>query len=345
MNMYEKTLGQFTENDWFAAVENLAPQMHRVDRNAAQIWFRFYPLALHQYLADTEDREKTIRRFVMQGEFELKNQISSSHDFLYGHRFWNHIKTAIENRAGDFKDGNTNLKAEIESIAAEAAGKAGVDASLTLGIAAVGLMTLRQVGLEAFKNAGGETEKPKGLMAKSPDQIVRQRAEDDSQGIFGFLKTIDKTFTVHYDETINGGKFKLINNEEIATASARDQSKNWQAADERCLEGVIPVECRSAACGTCWVGVLGGEEKLSEVQELERNRMKIFGYRQPDDARPFLRLACQAKARGNVSLVIPPWNGVFGKKVYGVEEVQLEPATTSARKLRETIAEASETAK
>ena len=35
------------------------------------------------------------------------------------------------------------------------------------------------------------------------------------------------------------------------------------------------------------------------------------------------------------------WNGVFGKKIYGnVEDVELEPATTSAAKLRETVADA-----
>ena len=67
--------------------------------------------------------------------------------------------------------------------------------------------------------------------------------------------------------------------------------------------------------------------------------MKVFGYKQPDEARPFLRLACQARATGNVSIVIPPWNAVFGKKVYGnVEELELEPATTSAKRLRESIA-------
>ena len=69
--------------------------------------------------------------------------------------------------------------------------------------------------------------------------------------------------------------------------------------------------------------------------------MKTFGYNQPDDEKRFLRLACQAEALGNATIVIPPWNGVFGKKVYNnVEEVELEPITTSAKKLRETIASA-----
>lgn len=333
-NNFESYLNKFSEKDWHAAVERLLPAIHEVDRNAVQIWFRFYPLELFRYLEAAEDREKAIQKFVMQGEFELKNQIDSSHKFLYGHRFWKETKAAIEKAAESFKDETADLSRVIEDVAVSVK----ADKSLTLGIAAVGLMTLNQVGLEVFKAAKGDVEKPKGLLAKSPDQIVETRAKDDTQGIFGFLKTVDKKFTVTWDETKSNAKFSLINDEELATAAAKDQSQDWRAADERCWEGVIPVECRSASCGTCWVGVLGGQEKLAEVQRLERKQMKVFGYNQPDDAKPFMRLACQAKAHGNVSIVIPSWNGVFGKKVYdNVEEVELKPATTSAKKLRETI--------
>jgi uncharacterized 2Fe-2S/4Fe-4S cluster protein (DUF4445 family) len=68
--------------------------------------------------------------------------------------------------------------------------------------------------------------------------------------------------------------------------------------------------------------------------------MKVFGYRQPENERPLIRLACQAKAHGNATIVIPPWNGVFGKKVYGnVEESVLEPATTSAKANRQIVRE------
>jgi len=333
MSNLENYLNKFSERDWLAAIEKLLPQIHEVDKNAVQIWFRFYPLELFRYLESADDREKAIQKFVMQGDFELKNQIDSSHSFLYGHRFWKETKAAIEAKAANFTDENTDLSNVIEDAASAVKG----DKALTLGIAAVGLMTLNQVGLEAFKSAKGEIEKPKGLMAKSPSEIVSTRAKDDSQGIFGFLKTVDKKFTVTWDETRANAKFTLISDEDLATAAAKDQSQNWKAKDERCWEGVIPVECRSASCGTCWVGVLGGQEKLSEVQRLERKQMKVFGYNQPENEKPFMRLACQAKAHGNVSFVIPPWNGVFGKKVYGVEEVELKPATTSAKKLRETI--------
>lgn len=338
-NNFENYLSKFSEKDWLAAVEKLLPAIHEVDRNAVQIWFRFFPLEFFRFLEAAEDRAKTIHQLALQGDFELKNQIDSSHKFLYGHRFWKEVKAEIENRATSFKDETADLSKVIEDVATALKG----DKSLTLGIAAVGLMTLNQVGFEAFKSSDGKTEKPKGLLAKSPDEIVATRAKDDSQGIFGFLKTVNKKFTAVWDETKPNAKFAVINDEELATSSAKDQSQNWKAQDERCWEGVIPVECRSASCGTCWIGVLGGQEKLADVQRLERKQMKIFGYNQPEDAKPFMRLACQAKAHGNVSFVIPSWNGVFGKKVYdNVEQVVLKPATTSAKKLRETIAGATE---
>jgi len=342
-NKYESFLNKFNEPDWLETLEKLLPAIHAVDRNAVQIWFRFYPLALFRYLQNADDKAVAVQKFVMQGKYELKDQIDSSHEFLYGHRFWTTIKNEIVRRAESFDDGNADLTEEIKRIAKAAADQSKTTESLTIGIVAVGLMTLTQTGFDAFKNAPGAAKQPTGLMKKSPDQIVGNRAKDDSQGLLGFLKTINKEWTVRYDETAAGGKFKLMNDEEIASGAARDQSQNWLEKDARCGEGVIPVECRSAACGTCWIGILEGAEKLSDVGVRERKQMKIFGYNQPDDAKPILRLACQAKANGAVSIVIPPWNGVFGKKIYGnVEDVELEPATTSAAKLRETIATATE---
>jgi hypothetical protein len=59
--------------------------------------------------------------------------------------------------------------------------------------------------------------------------------------------------------------------------------------------------------------VLGGAEKLSEVAALEKRRMKEFGYIDTEDRHPVVRLACQAQAFGAVTIVVPPWNGVFGR--------------------------------
>ncbi|MBA3334871.1 MAG: 2Fe-2S iron-sulfur cluster binding domain-containing protein [Acidobacteria bacterium] len=343
MTTFENSLNKFDEKDWLKTLESLLPEIHEVDRRATQIWFRFYPLALHKYLQSVEDKAVAVQQFVMQGKFELKDQIDNSHHFLYGHRFWKEVKEAIITRTNSSNSETANLADEIRQIAKDVFGKTKTDMNLLTGIAAVGLMTLTQVGLDAFRNTGGEAQTPESLMKKSPDIIVAERAKDDSQGLFGFLKTVDKSWTVTWDESKQNGRFKLTNDEEIASGAARDQSQNWLAQDPRCGEGVIPVECRSAACGTCWVGILCGAEKLSEVEPRERKQMKIFGYNQGDDAKPILRLACQARSFGAISLVIPPWNGVFGKKVYGgIEHIELEPATTSAVKLRQAITDAAE---
>jgi ferredoxin len=339
----EAYLNNFTESDWLAAIDLLSTEIHAVDRNSTQIWFRFYPLEFRRFVEKHPDESELRRSLGILGDYDLSNQIDTSHGFLYGHRFWKVVKAAIEAEAEVFTDQKPALADEISQVARNVAEKLKVDVSLVLGITAVGFMTLNQVGLERFKAASGEIEKATGLMAKSPDAIVAERAKDDSQGLFGFLRTVDKQYSVNWIDKYGSGKFRILNDEEIASASARDQSQNWRARDERCWEGVVPVECRSASCGTCWVGILGGEEKLSEVGRRERYRMKVFGYEQPDEAKPILRLACQAKAYGNATVVIPPWNGVFGKKVYGnVEELELEPVTTSAKRLRETIASATE---
>ncbi len=340
-NAFTSYIEKHTEADWLAAVESLLPSIHEVDRNATQIWFRFYPLSLFRNLQEAEDLDKALHGFAILGNYALQTQIHTSHHFMYGHRFWTTVKAAIETEATVFENSEIALADEIKQLAAMAAEKLKIDASLVIGITAVGLMTLNQVGLEAFNAAAGEVEKPKGILAKSPDQIVKMRAEDDSQGVFGFLKTVNKKFSIIYDENSGNAKFPITNDQEIAGASALDRSQNWQEKDSRCWEGVIPVECLSASCGTCWVGVVAGQEKLSEVSRRERKAMKVFGYNQPEDAKPFMRLSCQAKANGNATIAIAPWNGVFGKKIYGnVEDVELEPVTTSAKKLRETIAAA-----
>lgn len=334
---FEAFLNQLDEKAWLETVAVLLPEIHEVDRSAVQIWFRFYPLSLFRYLQTAENKEEAIQKFVLQGKYELKDQIDESHKFLYGHRFWKQAKDAIVNHAEHFHTENADLKTEVRAIAKAVAQSAKTTECLAVGIVLAGLMTLVQVGFEAFKAAEGKVYIDDKLAKKSAKEVIAERARDDSQGLFGFLKTVDKKFTVTYDETDRNAKFKIIYDEELATAAAEDQSQDWKAKDERCWEGVIPVECRSAACGTCWIGVLGGQEKLSEVSRLERKQIKIFGYNQPDEPKPFLRLACQAKAYGNATIVIPPWNGVFGKKVYGnVEESKLEPATTSA-KLNRTI--------
>jgi len=312
MTPFETFLRQQDEEAWSATLTTLLRSIHEVDRNATQIWFSFYPLSLFQALEQSDDPDTLEQRLLMQGKYYLKDQIDSSHTFLYGHRYWPEVKSAVQKHAGGFSEG-TSLTDQILAVAQQVAAGAKVDQSLVIGITAVAFMTIRQAGLAAFEAAPGAMLIDKKHARKSAADVLRERAVDDSQGFLSFLKTVDKKWTVTYDENDDRAKYRLNHQQDLAWGAADDRSRNWREVDPRRVEGPIPVECRSASCGTCWVGVLGGAEKLSDVAAREGKKIKEFGYIESAEAKPLIRLACQAQAQGAVSIVIPPWNGVFGK--------------------------------
>jgi len=320
MTPFENFLNQQDDEAWSGALTTLLRSVHEVDRNATQIWFSFYPLSLFLTLQQASDPEKLAQQLLMQGNYRLRDQIDSSHAFLYGHRYWPEVKRQTENHAREFSEANGSLSDEILAVAQKVAEQAKVDLSLVVGITAVAFMTLRQVGLEAFAQAAGQMLLDRRHAHKSAEQVLRERAKDDSQGMLGFLRTVNKKWTVTYDENDDSAKYRLNHVQDLAWGAADDRSKNWREIDPRRVEGPIPVECRSASCGTCWVGVLGGAEKLSDVAVREGKKIKEFGYIDTTESKPLIRLACQAQAYGAVSIVIPPWNGVFGKYLKSLKQ-------------------------
>lgn len=310
---------------WLAAVTALLRSIHEVDKTATQIWFAFYPLELFQSLEASDDAEKLARQLLLQGKYWLKDQIDSSHTFLYGHRYWPEVKHAIAGHAAQWRgleavpaDSQpevwaTSLVDQILEVAGTVASQLKIDVSLVVGITAVGFMILQQIGPETFNLDSGEVLIDSKHIRKSPEQVLKARAKDDSQGLLGFLKTVDKKWTVTYDENDDHASYRLNHAQDLAWGAADDRTRNWSEIDPRRIEGPIPVECRSASCGTCWVGVLGGSRKLSDVAVREGKQIKSFGYIDTPEPKPLIRLACQARAHGAVSIVIPPWNGVFGK--------------------------------
>ena len=318
MNPFENFLKQHDEEAWSAALTTLLRSIHEVDQNATQIWFAFYPLALFQALAAAGDPEKLRQQLLIQGTYYLRDQIDSSHKFLYGHRYWPDVKRAVEQHAREFKD-QQSLADQVLAVAQQVASSLKVDRSLVVGITAVAFMTVQQAGLDAFMKAPGALMIDKKHARKSPEDVLRERAKDDSQGLFGFLRTVNKKWTVTYDENDEGAKYRMNHVQDLAWGAAEDRTRNWREIDPRRVEGPIPVECRSASCGTCWIGVLGGAEKLSDVAAREGKKIKEFGYIDTSEPKPLIRLACQAQTHGAVSIVIPPWNGVFGKYLKGLK--------------------------
>ena len=326
--MFQSFLKQHDAAAWQGTIETLLPAMHEVDRNATQIWFHFFPLELAGAIAEADGLAEVVLALRLEGNFRLADQVDSSHWFLYGHRYWPEVKAAIIERA---ESNAAPSSLEPASVVHEIAGdvvrrvrerKTTVSADLVLGIAAVGLMTLQQVGLAAFRSDGpAKVQGPakaghyvaNSVQNKTPEKIVAARKKNDSQGITGMFRGIRSQYTVTFDERRPDARFTVINQQHLTTASAND-TRDYSNETRGTVEGPIPAQCRTASCGTCWVGILGGVENLSDVDAHEKKRMKEFGYIDTPDPKPVIRLACQALASGNVTIVIPPWNGFIGKR-------------------------------
>ena len=327
--LFEAFLNQHDDKTWREVLQSLQPSIHEVDRTATEIWFHFFPLAFLRAFQQAQDPGQLARKLSLSGKYLLKDQIDSSHQFLYGHRYWPEVKLAVSELAASTNSPSTlNLEILIRETAEGVAKRLGVGQDLVTGITAVAFMTLQQVGAAAFTSAGGAVQRQS---EKSPDQIVKNRARDDKQGFLSSLFSPDKIFSITFDELDPAAKFKLINTQHLTTAAANDKRAH-HLRDPRCIigEGPIPVECRSASCGTCWVGVLAGSEKLSEVRALELSRIREFGYIDTEEPRPLIRLSCQAQAYGNVTIVIPPWNGIFGKFIRAQQRSSEEEQASSA---------------
>ncbi|MEO8075413.1 MAG: 2Fe-2S iron-sulfur cluster-binding protein [Acidobacteriota bacterium] len=315
--MFEAFLKQHDTATWARTREALLASMHEVDRDATRIWFHFFPLALSDALAQSDDPDQLARTLRLDGSYRLADQCDSSHWFLYGHRYWPEAKEAIIRRADSAASpASLDLAAIVRDLAREAAAAAGVSQALLVGIVAVGLSTLQQVGLSALRRSSGAVSIPAGLAKQSPDRIAAARETDDRQGIFGFLRGVRSQYSVRFDERQPDARFTVINLQHLTTAAAND-TRDYSSGTRLRRDGPIPVRCRSASCGTCWVGILGGATKLSTVEPLEARAMKEFGYINSTDPTPVIRLACQAVASGNATIVIPPWNGVIGKAGLG----------------------------
>jgi ferredoxin len=123
---------------------------------------------------------------------------------------------------------------------------------------------------------------------------------------------VDEKFTVYFNENDPTARYQATNLEPLTMAGGKASNpEKYQAQDPRCVAGPIPLECQTGACGTCWVGVLGGGENLNEISPFEAKRLEKIGYPYDGSERPPIRLACKSLCQGPISIVIPPWSGVL----------------------------------
>ncbi len=304
-----------TQEDWLRALDEIDAAIHPVDRQATRIWFAFWPLELRKALAASADPKEPMdiaRLMDLEGNWRLEEQIDSSVSFLYGAHYWARVKNAVLAEA-DAASGS--LSATIRSVAQKVGAAERADTSLVLGIAAVGLMMLRQVGFEPFERSK-DTNAVAPLLPTNPAQVLANRERKSGDGLFTFLKGVNRKWDVRWEEKRKDGVIRAINGQDIAMAG-NDTGSDYRHLDYRRPAGPVPVECRVGSCGYCWIGLLAGRENLSPVTAFERERLRYFGYdtvNSPEEANPLIRLACQSQCRGDVTLTIPPWNGELDRR-------------------------------
>ena len=310
-------LAQHDDQAWHRAVDRLQGAIHPVDREATRVWFHFYPTRLQRAVERAGDPAALEQHLRLEGRWRLADQRDTSHRFLFGHRYWSEVCDALRQFANrPVAPGSLDLAAQIQEIARSAASGLSVEVSWLVGITAVALRTLQQVGLSGD---GGTRVRPAKLRAEDdPNRIVWRRERDAAPGWFGFLRGGPRHWTVTFDERQPARSFPLIDSQHLTTAAALD-SRDYRSGDARCTEGPIPVQCRACSCGTCWVGVIAGNHHLSAVDARERTTIGALGYIETDEARPVVRLACMAQASGPVTIAIPPWNGQIGARLARVE--------------------------
>jgi ferredoxin len=312
-NAFQSFLYQYDDAAWKKVVNELQREIHPVDQRATRVWFAFFPVKLNRALADSQDCEETAKRLLLKGRCRLADQVDSSAEFIYGHRYWPAVKRAVAEYA-ETTNSTAPLADQIRGVARKVAESVRVDESLLVGVVTVAFGSLGQVGLELFRQPAAPGAYGKDWN-KSAQKIVGERARNDRQGLMGILGSVNKKFTVNFREQTPGCSFKVLNGQDV-TMAGRDYKGDHTAQNSRAMpgEGPIPVECRSASCGTCWVGVLSDTSKISPPNNREIDRWRYFGYEgfTADQDSP-IRLACQLKATGNVTLVVPPWNGLIGK--------------------------------
>lgn len=310
--LYLAYLAQFDDEAWLRVVDRLSQAIHPVDRAATRAWFHFYPLRLQAAIDESSEPETLAAHLRLQGRWHLADQRESSHWFLFGHRYWREVRAAVVDASTrGAAPGSLDLAAQVQAIAGRVALERQVDPACLVGIAAIALRTLQQVGLPAL--AGPADQPLIGGPRANPDRLVASR-QRRSRGWLGFLRGSSQTSAVTFDERPPGRSFPLIASQHVTTAAALD-TRDYRREDPRCTEGPIPVHCRSCSCGTCWVGVLDGADRLSPVESRERTTIASLGYLRSDESHPVIRLACTAQAFGPVTLVIPPWNGQIGVRL------------------------------
>ena len=275
MDAFRAFLNQHDETAWDGVLADLEPSLHPVDREATRIWFGFWPLKLRRLLRETTDEAATAREYLLDGRYRLEHQLDESVDFLYGSIYWDRVKEALLQRSESATGRNLeSLASEIRNLAVGVAAQLKVEASLLLGISAVGFMAFRQVGEHPFRNGSASGTVPnQAAQAREDPQAAKTEPRVRASSVSCGPSTAGSRSAS--TNRCRNATFSCIEGQDLSSASAGDE-RDYQTRDHRCIAGPIPAECRVASCGYCWIGVLSGRENIIELSSHERRRSELL---------------------------------------------------------------------
>ena len=149
--VFESYLSQLEESVWAESLTRILPRIHPVDSEATRIWFAFWPLKLRLALDRSPDPAQVFKDFQLDGKPRLEEQIDASVAFLFGSSYWPEVKQAVMAYAEEVSEPQKDsLDYHILELSGRLAGRLQVEQALLTGIAAVGMMVLRQGGLSSL---------------------------------------------------------------------------------------------------------------------------------------------------------------------------------------------------
>src|SRR5688572_22600219 len=146
-NAFLSFLYQLDDAAWKKVVDELQTAIHPVDQRATRVWFAFFPVKLHQALINSLDPAETAKKLILKGRHSLADQIDSSAEFMYGHRYWPEVKRAVAGHAMAANSG-APLADQIREVSRNLAQNVKAAESLLVGIVAIAFGSLQQVGLD-----------------------------------------------------------------------------------------------------------------------------------------------------------------------------------------------------
>jgi hypothetical protein len=95
--------------------------------------------------------------------------------------------------------------------------------------------------------------------------------------MLGFLRTVNKKWTVTYDENDDRAKYRMNHVQDLAWGAAADSSRNWREIDPRRVEGPIPLNADPRRVGRVGLVYLAARRSCRTSQRVKERRLRSLG--------------------------------------------------------------------